>query len=51
MIRFLVGLLLGALSGGATYAVSHDSNLALLIAAVVAIAAWFGHALFIFIDD
>ncbi|MFG2826072.1 hypothetical protein ACGFWI_01090 [Streptomyces sp. NPDC048434] len=51
MITFLLGLLLGGISGGGTYALTTDSHLALVVGGVVTIACWLGVAAVIFIDE
>lgn len=51
MITFLLGLLLGGISGGGTYALTTDGHLAAIVGAVVAVACWLGVAVVVFIDD
>lgn len=48
---FILGLLLGALSGGGTYLFTEDSGLSLLIGLAVAVAVWFGTMLIVVLDD
>jgi hypothetical protein len=50
VLTFLTGVLLGALSGTATYLYSADSTLGALVGIVVMILAWCGVAAFIIID-
>ncbi|WP_158920596.1 hypothetical protein [Streptomyces sp. NBRC 109706] len=51
MPLFLLGLLLGALSGGGTYALTSDSQLAAIVGLIVAVVTWLGHALIVLVDD
>jgi hypothetical protein len=51
VITFLLGLLLGGISGGGTYALTADGHLAAIVSAVVTIACWLGITAVIFIDD
>ena len=48
---FFAGLLLGALSGGITYGMSLDGQLALIAGAVATVLSWLGCASVIFLDD
>lgn len=50
MAVFLLGLVLGALSGGGTYALTGLGQLALAVGGVVAVLTWLGHAFLILID-
>ncbi|MBD0838773.1 hypothetical protein [Streptomyces sp. TRM68416] len=47
---FLLGLVLAALSGGGTWALTADGQLALVVGVVVAVLTWLGHAFLILID-
>lgn len=51
MPTFLAGLILGALSGGVTWALTSDGQLGAIVGALVALACWLGVALIVFIDD
>ncbi|WP_159042117.1 hypothetical protein [Streptomyces sp. TP-A0875] len=51
MPRFLAGLILGALSGVVTYALTGEQGPALAAAAVVAVLTWLGVAAVLFLDD
>jgi hypothetical protein len=42
MRQFILGLLLGALSGGITYGATSDGQMAAIIGLVVAFLCWFG---------
>jgi hypothetical protein len=45
MLRFVIGLVLGAISGGLTYHFTTDTVLALIVGGVVAVLLWaFGEA-------
>ncbi|MGW1961741.1 hypothetical protein ACWCPD_15865 [Streptomyces sp. NPDC001935] len=48
---FLAGLLLGTLSGGITYGMSLDVQLAAIAAGAAAVLTWLGCAALIFLDD
>ncbi|WP_412075457.1 hypothetical protein ACLF6K_05915 [Streptomyces xanthophaeus] len=48
MNRFLLGLVLGALSGAVTYLLSHDTAFAAGIALIAAILTWLRVDTFIF---
>lgn len=50
-MTFLLGVILGAVSGGLTYALTAEGLLALIIGAVVMILTWLGFAGVIVIDD
>lgn len=47
---FIAGLLLGALSGGGTFAFTGDGGLAVVIGAVSCVLTWLGVATVIFMD-
>lgn len=51
MSVFAAGLLLGALSGGITYGMSLDGQLAAITAGAATLLTWFGCAVLIFFDD
>ncbi|MDG9703763.1 hypothetical protein [Streptomyces sp. DH37] len=51
MPHFLIGLLLGALSGGVTYHFTADGRLAAIIGVIVFLAAWLGIWAVLVIDD
>lgn len=51
MPLFLLGILLGAISGAGTYFATTDGQLAGIVAAAVAVLTWLGVAAVIFIDD
>lgn len=48
---FLLGLILGGLSGGGTYWLTTDGPLAVWAGAIAAVATWFGVALLLLLDD
>ena len=48
---FFVGLLLGGLSGGVTYGMTFDGQLALITGAVATVITWLGFACLIVSDD
>lgn len=50
-MTFLLGLILGGVSGGATYALTADGQLALVVGVIVAVLAWLGVAGFIVLDN
>lgn len=51
MPLFLLGLLLGALSGGGTYALTSDGQLGAVVGVVAAVVTWCGYALVVLVDD
>jgi hypothetical protein len=51
MPLFLLGLALGALSGGATYLITTDSLIAGVAAAVAAVLTWLGVGVFVLLND
>ncbi|MGW7435674.1 hypothetical protein [Streptomyces sp. NPDC054849] len=51
MPLFLLGLALGALSGGATYLITADGLIAGVAAGVAAVLTWLGIGAFILLDD
>lgn len=51
MPLFLLGLLLGALSGGATYWLTTDSQLAVIVGAIATVATWLGISLLAVVTD
>ena len=51
MPLFLLGLLLGALSGGVTYALTTDNQLASIAGIIAAILTWIGCATLLALDD
>jgi hypothetical protein len=48
---FVAGLLLGGLSGGVTYGMSFDAQLAAIAGGAATVLTWLGCAFLIFIDD
>lgn len=48
---FSIGLILGLLVGGVTYALTHNPVLALVGGGITAVACWFGYIVLIFIDE
>lgn len=48
---FLAGLLLGGASGGVTYGMTMDDQLAVITGVVATVITWLGCACLIFIDD
>jgi len=51
MPLFLLGLVLGGLSGGITYGLTADGQLAAIVGAVAAVLTWLGIAALIIADD
>lgn len=51
MPLFLLGLLLGAVSGLVTYGFTSDNQLSLIAAAIAAVLTWLGLATFLALDD
>lgn len=49
-MRFIVGLLLGILSGGLTYLASDNTDLALIVGAAVAVLYWLGLVIVVVFD-
>ncbi|WND34013.1 hypothetical protein RI578_06755 [Streptomyces sp. BB1-1-1] len=48
---FLAGLLLGGASGGVTYGMTADDQLAVIAGVIATVLTWLGCAFLIFIDD
>lgn len=51
MPTFLLGLVLRAISGGATYGLTADGQLAAIVGAIAAVLTWLGIASLIIADD
>jgi hypothetical protein len=51
MPLFLLGLVLGGLSGGVTYALTNDGQLAAILGAVAMVLTWLGLATLVIADD
>ncbi len=51
MPTFILGVVLGAISGGVTYGLTTDGQLAALVGVVAAVLTWLGVAALIFADD
>lgn len=51
MPTFIAGIVLGAISGGGTFAFTGDGQLGAIVGVIVAVLAWCGVAAVIFIDD
>ncbi len=51
MPLFLLGLLLGALSGLVTYGLTDETQLSLIAAAIAAVLTWLGLATFLALDN
>ncbi|MFB7711626.1 hypothetical protein [Streptomyces sp. NPDC056105] len=51
MPLFILGLVLGAPSGGVTYGLTADGQLAAIAAAIAAILTWLGIASVLFLND
>lgn len=51
MARFLLGLVLGALSGSITYGLTADGQLAVIVGVVVMVLGWLGIAAVLIADD
>ncbi|MEU2075462.1 hypothetical protein [Streptomyces sp. NPDC013489] len=50
-MTFLLGLILGGLSGAITYALTTDTTTALIIGAIAAVLTWLGLATLLIADD
>lgn len=50
-MTFIIGLLLGGISGGLTYALTDDSELGLIVGVIVTVLAWLGVAGILVLDD
>ncbi|MEU3426617.1 hypothetical protein [Streptomyces gardneri] len=50
-MTFILGLLLGGLSGGITYALTADSGAALVVGIIAAVLTWLGLATLLIADD
>ena len=48
---FILGIVLGAISGGITYGLTADGQLAAIVGIVAAVLTWLGVATLIFADD
>ncbi|MFE7073780.1 hypothetical protein ACFU96_27205 [Streptomyces sp. NPDC057620] len=48
---FLLGLVLGGISGGVTFSLTADGQLAAIIGIIAAVLTWLGLATLIFADD
>ncbi|MFI6032987.1 hypothetical protein ACIBBD_02155 [Streptomyces sp. NPDC051315] len=48
---FILGIVLGAISGGVTYGLSADGQLAAIVGAIAAVLTWLGIASLIIADD
>lgn len=51
MPLFLLGLVLGGISGGVTFGLTADGQLAAIIGIIAAVLTWLGLATLIFADD
>ncbi|MEU9218907.1 hypothetical protein AB0D47_20425 [Streptomyces sp. NPDC048376] len=51
MPLFILGLLLGGISGGVTYGLTADPQIAGIVAAIAAILTWLGLAALVIADD
>ncbi|MER7047747.1 hypothetical protein [Streptomyces jumonjinensis] len=51
MIRFMLGIILGALSGSITYGLTGDTDLACIIAGIAMVLGWLGMATLLIADD
>ncbi|MFE7899208.1 hypothetical protein ACFU3E_17095 [Streptomyces sp. NPDC057424] len=51
MPTFILGVLLGAISGGITYGLTSDGQLAAIVGAIAAVLTWLGIASLILADD
>ncbi|MFJ6935714.1 hypothetical protein [Streptomyces sp. NPDC101132] len=51
MPLFVLGLVLGVISGGFTYGLTADGGLASLVGVGAAVATWLGVALLVVVDD
>ncbi|MFF9844637.1 hypothetical protein [Streptomyces sp. NPDC013740] len=50
-MTFLLGLILGGLSGGITYGLTTDGTAALIVGAIAAVLTWCGLATVLIADD
>ncbi|MFE3049574.1 hypothetical protein ACFXIY_21280 [Streptomyces albidoflavus] len=51
MPLFFLGLLLGGLSGGVTFGLTADGQIAAIVGAIAAVLTWLGIATLLFADD
>ncbi|MBE4790990.1 hypothetical protein [Streptomyces caniscabiei] len=51
MPLFLLGLLLGGISGGVTYGLTAEGQIGAIVGAAAAVLTWLGCAAVIFVDD
>ena len=51
MFLFILGIVLGGVSGGATFGLTADGQLAAIIGVIAAVLTWFGLATLIVADD
>ncbi|WP_394436208.1 hypothetical protein [Streptomyces sp. SGAir0957] len=51
MPLFLLGLALGGISGGVTFGLTADGQLAAIVGGIAAVLTWLGIAALIFVDD
>lgn len=51
MPLFLLGLVLGGISGGVTYGLTTDGQVAAIVGGIAAILTWLGIATLIFAND
>ena len=51
MPTFILGLLLGGVSGGVTYGLTADGQLAAIVGAIAAVLTWLGIASLLIADD
>ncbi len=51
MPTFILGLLLGAISGAVTYGLTVDGQLAAIVGAITAVLTWLGIATLLIADD
>ena len=51
MPLFILGLALGGISGGVTFGLTADGQLAAIVGIIAAVLTWFGLATLLFADD
>ncbi|MEU0940131.1 hypothetical protein [Embleya sp. NPDC005971] len=50
-MTFILGVILGGLSGVATYGITHNGHLGLIAGGIAAVLTWVGAATLLLLDD